>query len=336
LNSLTNLLTTSTPISARFFDEALKKDWDKVLEHSENGTLMHSREYLSYHGDRYHDRSLVLYQGIKPIAIFPAHQENDRVYSHMGLGYAGLVFIKNLSFDQKLQVYQTLLVTYHQNQVNELLIKVTPAVYGTPAAEMHVYLLHLSGGIVVKNELSLAIPLPYDDRILSKGRKSAIRQAESNSLSFLETRDFDRFWEELLIPNLNNKHGVAPLHTIEEIKLLAIVNPGKIRQFVVTYNGNWVAGATVYVSPSCAHTQYLATNALGRSLHALDFLIKRLCEETFKEKQSLDFGHVNEQGGQKINRGLLRWKASFGAHPCNQYQINVKTKGWQSLLDRYA
>ena len=330
-------MTPSTPLSARFFDEAWKKDWDAVLEGSENGTLMHSREYLSYHGaGRFNDRSLLLHHGKKPIAIFPAHQEEDRVFSHLGLGYAGMVFVKNLSFHQKLQAYQTLLETYHHSQINELVIKVTPAVYGTPAAEMHVYLLHLAGGETIKKELSLAIPLPLNLKNFSKGRKSAIKKAEGAGLSLCETDDFARFWKELLVPNLASRHGVEPVHNSGEIAYLAKKNPGKIRQFVVALNGEWLAGATIYVAPTCAHTQYLATNAQGRSLHALDFLIKGLCEDIFKEKQFLHFGHVNEQGGQKINRGLLRWKQSFGATPFIQHQIRVKTIGWQPLLHSYA
>ncbi|WP_157972061.1 hypothetical protein [Pleomorphovibrio marinus] len=337
MNNSINILTPSAPFSARFFDEAWKKDWDTVLEGSENGTLMHSREYLSYHSaGRFNDCSLLLYHGKKPIAIFPAHQEEDRVFSHLGLGYAGLVFVKSLSFDLKLQAYQTLLETYHHSQINELLIKVTPAVYGPPAAEMHLYFLHLCGGKTIKKELSLAIPLPLNLKGLSKGRKSAIKKAEGVRLSLCQTDDFGRFWKELLVPNLASRHGVQPVHNSGEIAYLAKNNPGKIRQFVAILNGEWLAGAIVYVAPTCVHTQYLATNALGRRLHALDFMIKGLCEDIFKEKQFLDFGHVNEQEGKKINKGLLSWKASFGAQPCIQYQIKVKTKGWQLLLDSYA
>jgi hypothetical protein len=34
--------------------------WDDLVARSVNGTMLHTRRYLSYHGDRFRDRSLLI------------------------------------------------------------------------------------------------------------------------------------------------------------------------------------------------------------------------------------------------------------------------------------
>ena len=34
--------------------------WDDLVARAVNGTMLHTRRYLSYHGDRFRDRSLLI------------------------------------------------------------------------------------------------------------------------------------------------------------------------------------------------------------------------------------------------------------------------------------
>ena len=69
--------------------------WDDLVARSVNGTMLHTRRFLGYHGDRFRDRSLVITKsngklcGVLPAAEDPA--DAALVSSHPGLTYGGLV-----------------------------------------------------------------------------------------------------------------------------------------------------------------------------------------------------------------------------------------------------
>ncbi|MDP7071962.1 MAG: GNAT family N-acetyltransferase, partial [Candidatus Marinimicrobia bacterium] len=47
--------------------------WDTFVQESNNGTLFHTRKFLSYHpSDRFKDRSLIFLKKGNPIALLPA------------------------------------------------------------------------------------------------------------------------------------------------------------------------------------------------------------------------------------------------------------------------
>ena len=69
--------------------------WDDLVARSVNGTILHTRRFLAYHGSRFRDRSLVVTKsngklaGVLPAAEDPVDQ--SVVTSHPGLTYGGLV-----------------------------------------------------------------------------------------------------------------------------------------------------------------------------------------------------------------------------------------------------
>ena len=95
------------------------------------------------------------------------------------------------------------------------------------------------------------------------------------------------------------------------MRYLKARHPENIRQFTVYREGVPLAGATVYFTPNCLHTQYLATNGEGRDLHALDWLIHYLCTRQAEGRKYLDFGHSNECGGKKIKPGAFSLEGKF-------------------------
>ena len=69
--------------------------WDALVTRSSNGTLLHTRRFLGYHGDRFADRSLVAedkrgaIRAVFPAAVDPAR--SDTITSHPGATYGGIV-----------------------------------------------------------------------------------------------------------------------------------------------------------------------------------------------------------------------------------------------------
>ena len=144
--------------------------------------------------------------------------------------------------------------------------------------------------------------------------------------------NFDLFWKEILIPNLDKKHQVKPVHSVEEIQLLQKRFPSNIRHFNVYDVNKIVAGTTVFITENVAHPQYISGNSDKNELGSLDYLYHHLITEVFVDKNYFDFGISNEEQGKKINEGLLFWKESFGAKTVVQHFHEVETSNYY-LLD---
>lgn len=119
----------------------------------------------------------------------------------------------------------------------------------------------------------------------------------------------------LLTDCLQERHGVNPVHTCEELQMLRDRFPDSIRVFVLRIDGEGTpqAGVCVYDTGIVAHAQYIATTPQARELNLLTPLFHRLISEVFAARRYFDFGISTEDNGNCLNRGLLRQKFSYGA-----------------------
>jgi hypothetical protein len=167
---------------------------------------------------------------------------------------------------------------------------------------------------------------------LSKLRKRSIQKGISNDFVVKEVDDFEDFWNEILIPNLAQKHQAKPVHSLQEIIKLKTLFPENIRQFNVFQNGVIVAGTTIFESENVAHCQYISGKDDKNELGGLDLLFQHLISDVFKNKRFFDFGISNENQGRKLNNGLSYWKESYGASTIVQDFYEVKSANF-NLLD---
>ena len=206
-----------------------------------------------------------------------------------------------------------------------------PSFYSNSFSDELLYCLFLSNAIIIRADSLSTINLkkPY---FISKTRKESIRRGEKNGLIIKEELNFELFWNEILIPNLNAKHDVKPVHTLDEITKLHQLFPDNIRHFNVYDNDKIVAGTTVFIANKVVHPQYVSGNAAKNELGSLDYLYHHLITTVFKDYSFFDFGISNEQKGRKLNEGLLFWKESFGAKTVIQHFHEVSTANYY-LLD---
>lgn len=310
----------------------LKGDWEKVLQRAVNGTFLHSRNYLEYHGERFSDVSLIIYKENIPVGTFPAHRNGDEIYSHQGLTYGGLVITLLLSLENILIIFREVLRYYAESGARKIHIQELPSLYVSTNTEWLSYLMFIVGGKVSRADLTFAVPLPLSQGNYSKGRSWGIKRSQKNGLKVKETADFKTFWEKVLIPNLWSRHQVKPVHSLEEIQHLATNNHPHIRQFEVWDQDELIAGTTVFETTTTAHTQYISSTPRGKETSALDLLIHYLMTEVYSGKLFFDFGIVNTDQGRKINRGLMEWKESFGARPYVHLTYSVDPGNYK-LLD---
>src|ERR1041385_3266326 len=82
--------------------------WNALVAASPNGTFLIDRRFMGYHADRFDDASLLIARGGKLLALLPANREGERVASHAGLSYGGLIAADTLGAQHALELMQAL------------------------------------------------------------------------------------------------------------------------------------------------------------------------------------------------------------------------------------
>ena len=144
-----------------------------------------------------------------------------------------------------------------------------------------------------------------------KDRRRRLRKAHELGVEVKREDNFRAFWP-VLENNLVDRHGVRPVHTVEEIELLHSRFPKHIVQYNSYYNGEVVAGLTFYLSPQVLHGQYCSSTPIGKQVGAVDAIYERAMYEDFPDYQYLDFGRSTEGDGSVLNDGLVAQKEGFG------------------------
>lgn len=277
---------------------------------------------MEYHSDRFEDCSLLVFKDSSLVALLPANRKGVAVHSHMGLTYGGLVLSKKLKLNDTLLVFKEVLRFLATEGVTSLHLKIPPTIYQKVPADELEYLLFISEATITRVDVSSVIEGATRLKIQSN-RMEGVKKAQKQGLEIVEGFYFEKFWNEILIPNLEMRHQAKPVHSVAEIELLANRFPKRIHQFNVMKEGEIVAGATIFETETVAKVQYISGNENKQQLGSLDFLFEYLITERFAHKKFFDFGISNENQGKNLNQGLLYWKETFGARTvaCKFYQV---------------
>lgn len=313
------------------YNSAYYLQWNEFVAGSKNGTFLFHRDFMEYHSDRFHDFSLMVFDGDKLAAVLPAHKAENTLYSHLGLTYGGLVYSEMIKQGSVIKILQCVLKYLNDEGISKLYVKTIPTIYHKCPADEFDYALFVAGAVLTRKD-SLCVIEQANKLPISTGRKRSIERGRRNGLLIKEEPGFELFWNEILIPNMDKKHGVKPLHNVSEISMLHEKFPETIRHFNVYHEDKIVAGTTVFVTDTVAHPQHISGNKDKNELGSLDFLYHYLITEVFQDKKYFDFGISNEEQGRKLNEGLIFWKESFGARVITQDFYEVDTANYV-LLD---
>ncbi|MFO1338042.1 MAG: GNAT family N-acetyltransferase [Burkholderiaceae bacterium] len=294
--------------------------WNALVAASPNGTFLFDRRFMGYHADRFDDASLLVERRGKLVAVLPAHRLGDRVASHGGLSYGGLVLADTLGAQATWVLMQALQQHWRNEGVRELLYKTTPAIYHRlPCEDDRWALLRCGAQLVRRDALSVIGPTPAH---WPPRRRRAITQttrqreelgfAAHSGASADAAADWAGFWA-LLDQQLQARHGSKPVHSLAEILLLAGRFPGRIGLRLARWSGRTVAGLVLFETDTVLHLQYMAADEQGRRCAALDLLLEQAIAQAQAGGKWFDFGHSNEDQGRVLNAGLAFYKESFGA-----------------------
>lgn len=309
-----------------------KELWNNFALKSNQDTFLFQREFMDYHSHKFRDFSLMIYKNHKLNALLPANLVDGSVFSHQGLTYGSLIYPKTLKTTEFIEVFRVILEFLFNNEISDLTLKELPNIYlhqknNNPLA----YLLFKTKAELLRTDLHSVIDLK--NKSYSNSRKEGVKRANKANLKVEETDSLEVFWDNILIPNLESKHKVKPVHSLEEISLLKSRFKKNIRQFNVIYNNEIVAGSTIFETENVAHCQYISGNKSKNELGSLDFLHHHLIENVFYDKLYFDFGTSNINQGQQINQGLLFWKEGFGARSIPQGFYKIATENYKLIND---
>lgn len=288
--------------------------WDDWCRECDNATLLHTRRFLSYHGARFEDASVLLMNEGRLVGLFPAAKaagDSDIVVSHPGATYGGIAHAGWLHGQRMIDAIGALKDHYRNRGIRKLVYKVVPFIYARVPSQDDVYALFRHDAQRVRCDLSCTIDLQHQ-RPVSERRKRARRKACKTVTLRAAIDDLPAFWA-ILTETLARRHEAVPVHSVDEIALLASRFPDEIQLRCAVMDEKVIAGVLLFCSRNVWHAQYIASNESGNQVSALDAVFGAAIEEARASgARYFDFGTSNESAGQVLNDGLFRFKSEFG------------------------
>lgn len=286
-----------------------KSEWDTFLEQSKNGTFLIKRDYMDYHSDRFMDCSLMFYLNEKLYALMPANISGETFFTHQGLTYGGLVMSERCTTAEVLTLFQEMNHWLMELGLIQVRYKPVPSIYSTMPAEEDLYALFRCGAI--QTACGISTTISYDHLMKwHKDRHTALNRAKRNYIAVRKTHHIEAFWS-ILTENLQTRHGVSPVHSLQEMELLISRFPEEIVLYeAVNATGKCVGGMLAYKTKRVLHSQYLAASSQGKKCGSIEAIMETVLSE--RGFQYFDFGISTEEDGLYLNEGLIYQKEGFG------------------------
>lgn len=295
-------------------------------------TFIHTRRYLSYHTDRFHDVSLLIRDdknnlvGLFPAAIDPS--DSKRVVSHPGITYGGVLHAGDLWGEKMFEALEAICSYYAANEFTTLRYKPVPNIYHQVPSADDLYALFRLDSLRYRCDLACAINL--SNRLEpSQRRKRGLKKALKNGVQIKEGLEFVEIFWGVLEENLLRKIGVLPVHSLQEIIHLHSLFPENIEFVVGLFDEQVVAGVILFSSVPVLRAQYIASNSEGNKLGALDLIFEHCIQKAQSQNAKyFDFGTSNQKEGQYLQASLHQFKSEFGGGGFVQefYEIPLNVK----------
>src|SRR3954466_2118849 len=316
-------------LSATGFEHSLAVEWDELVRSSPIGHMLHTRAFLSYHGDRFEDASLALRDDRgRLVGVLPAARDGeDLVASHPGATFGGIVHAGVLTGPAMVDAMALVAEHYARRGFRHMRYAPVPHIYHRQPSEDDVYALFRLGARRVRCNLACAVDLATD--VARSGRRRrGLAKAHREGVEVIEGEELVEDLWPVVERNLAERHGVRPVHSVEEMRLLVDRFPGEIAVALARRDGEAVAGVVLFDTPRVSHAQYIASIPLGREVAALDAVFEHcIARAAERGARFFDFGSSTDKGGSVMNDGLHRFKAEFGGGGVayEHYELDLTT-----------
>jgi hypothetical protein len=306
----------------KYIENKHKNLWDDfVLNKSKNGTVFHTQQFLSYHPkDRFKDNSILIFNKNKLKAVLAAIEKEDRIISHQGSTYGGLIVENGNSLSDSCKYYE-LLDEYYKKDIyfrkNEYIFDKYPSQELEFAALMN--------GYKIEN-IELSTCLDFDNINLNKGKKWEYSRCNKNLNIVFDDKDYSSYY--LILEQNLQKHNSTATHTLEEMQILKRLLPNNYFLVSAYIDDIMIAGVWVVVSNNkTLHTFYISQNYEFNKEFPLTCIVNKIIKfGQVNNYKYLNFGISTEDGGKIINEGLFRFKESFGGFGVNRIMYKKENR----------
>lgn len=308
-------------VELRQYNDTLEKEWDAFIEKNKrNATFLHSRQFFKHNplnsGD---DASLLFYKKDKLKGVLPAnlYKKDDQLvlHSHPRSTYGGFVIENAAGAAEAMEIVAATVDFAKHNHVNEIIIRNPFRIFHQVPTDETDYAMWYYGFVIKSREIECAIKLDEHAQLrYENGAKYNIKKAVK-TVEVRETNDFERFWE-MLTKNLQEKHGIKPVHTLEQFQhLVNLCGQDKVKLMGGFIEGKMVCGVLLFVfTPIALHAQYIASDDNYQDIRPLNAVIDLIIKWGIENKYSyFNLGTPNEDSGRILNYGLAHFKEGFGA-----------------------
>ena len=303
--------------------------WEKFIdESSTNGTIFHSRKYLSYNKNKYIDSSIVIYKKELIISVLPCCKCGEKYFSYSGATLGGPVFSRYVENIGEISKIINLILDYYGNKLE---IRIGNSIYNEKYNNDIIYLL--SKKLNIKLEISWIFEVNdnFIDSIKNiRNKKNLIKMIDKENgytcKKYETIEDYKSFYN-LLENILLNKYNKKPTHTLDELLLLKLILNSNINLYMVKDSVNNIYGGVIVinVTKTCWYTIYIAKNINYNSSTNVSIMYI-MYEIIMEAKQNgikyIDYGVTSENEGDKLNEGLSNYKEkSLCGKPIHRYLL---------------
>lgn len=303
------------------FKYSFDEQWDLMVLNANNGTLFHTRRFLSYHPPgRFTDHSLIFNKNNQPYILFPAaEKEIDGkrfLVSHPGTSYGSFIVPEDISFADSYDIVESLIEYAKAQKFDGIRLTPPPTIYNRRLSNYIDFSLLQHGFRYLRREISSILFL--EDTIeqnldkFKPSHKRAVRKAIKEGVVVRESDKFDEFYS-ILQNNLKIRHNVTPTHTLDELLKLKELFPNDVKLFGAFLGDKMVAGVVNFIcTKDVVLAFYISHDEKYQETRALNLLFYSIFDWAITNNfKVFDFGifTVNEEP----NFGLARFKENFGA-----------------------
>jgi len=310
----------SDQVEIRRYIDALRPTWDRFIPTTKNRSFLFLRGYMDYHRERFSDHSLLFLVNRRLLACLPGHVADGKLCSHLGLTFGGLLLHRDIRLHQVESIVRALREHLRSEGLEAAVYRPMPHPYHEFPAEEDIVSLHAHGATLVEARATLCLRAGPPDR-LARDRRRELRMDEVGQLTVRRSTDFRTFMQHCA-RYLARRFGSEPVHSEDEMALLASRFPDNIQLYVVERGAELLAGQILYRHGSCAKLQYgaLASDSIEEGI--ITRLDTHLLTEVLPVGSWVDFGNSHDPTG-RFNHGVHRFKESMGARTVTLATYNL-------------
>ena len=303
------------------YESSMENEWDSFVWEANNGTMFHTRRFLSYHPPgRFQDFSLAFKKRGRILALLPAvkiDRGNSAILSsHGGASYGGFVVKPTLSVRDAFDLVDALLGYAKKQKFDGVELTAPPQIYWQKPSNYLDFALFQRNFLYKKREISSVAPLISDpEKVLSmftSESRRAVRRAMKLEVRIQISYQFEDFYR-ILEKNLKMRHNVKPTHTLDELITLKEIMPHRIHLVGAYLEEKMIAGVVLFFcNPRTNLAFYITHNEEYQQYRPVNLLFYRIFQDSIREGfKYFDFGIFTVD--MEPNWGLGHFKEGFGA-----------------------